>query len=33
LCPLFGTAKAADEAAGKWVAENMDAQIVTSVLG
>jgi hypothetical protein len=26
-------AKAADEAARKWVAENMDAQIVTSVLG
>lgn len=26
-------AKAADEAAKKWVAENMDAQVVTSVLG
>ena len=26
-------AKAADEAARQWVAENMDAQVVTSVLG
>jgi hypothetical protein len=26
-------AKAADEAAKEWVAENMDAQVVTSVVG
>jgi heme-degrading monooxygenase HmoA len=26
-------AKAADEAAKQWVTENMDAQVVTSVLG
>ena len=28
-----GDAKAADEAAKEWVAENIDAQLVTSVVG